>query len=365
MLVLLTPPPRPTTLSPGVVHAFTGMAALSVVLGLGWVVLFNSRSARWYFKAHSERPLAASLVACYLLVAGAIDIWNAVFATGMPILHWSFKAASAKVVFAAIASLEFAGTAAAWWKAEKARRAIAAFLGLYVLIAAWTVIGWWHRVRPGYHMINVIGVLVPVVALLLAARPWNPRVTVFPMDSLDLGPPDLEPPTPAGTLTRREIIRFSYYHLNRRNWPITLVAAVAIPLTLATLLTYGLPVNPVVQNLLPFVLLLLLWLLAPWWGAWRQHRKLQTAQERIAYRLDEFGVHAEGENFRSEIAWKLVHAVRETKTMFVIYQSSQLGWVIPKRFLPNGGVDAFRGYLERGLANSNKYHAPGLIGSLF
>jgi hypothetical protein len=147
------------------------------------------------------------------------------------------------------------------------------------------------------------------------------------------------------------------------------MAAVVAPLSLVALAIYGPTAgSSTAENLLPFfsfVLLVSLWLLMPWWLAWRQYRKQQTLRERIAYRLTEFGIRADGENSKGEIAWKVIHAVRETRTMFVIYHSAQIGWVIPKRFVSGGAVDAFRTHLESGLRDSDRYHPPGMIASLF
>ncbi len=226
----------------------------------------------------------------------------------------------------------------------------------------------WSRLRWDYRAMNSAGALLGIVAMLLATRRWEPSATVYPMESAEphsVDLPDFEVPAAAGIVTPRELVRFSYFHLNRRNWPITLLALIAVPLfVMVTLLDPHSFSFPLVQNLLPFVFLLLLWLLIPWWGAWRQYRKLQHLRERVTYRLNEFGAQAEGENYRGEIAWKLIHAVRETKTLFLVYHTPEVAWVIPKRFFASDlGIEAFRGYSERHLASSRRYSGPGLIGS--
>jgi hypothetical protein len=130
------------------------------------------------------------------------------------------------------------------------------------------------------------------------------------------------------------------------------------------LLSPGLWDSPIVRNVMPLAVLLLFWLPLPWWMAWSQQRKLQQLREHVAYHLDTEGFRVEGKNFRMEIGWNLVHAVRETKTLFLLYQSPETAWVIPKRFLASeADVEAFRSHIERGLGDLPRYHAPGVIGS--
>jgi hypothetical protein len=361
VVMLLDPRSRAEGFSAPWVHAVSGLIALA---GAWWVFLFNSGPARCHFHAPARHSLSASLVACCLCADAAFNIVNAVAGAGLPALHWMLRPPAAILAYAALAGLEVAAAAAAWWRPQRARAAVAAGLAVYVAIDVWTLIAWWLRVRPGYHTVNVATTLVPILALLLTARPWVPDANVYAMQPVDMTLPDADSPAAEGTLTFREVVRFSYFHANRRAWPVTVIAALGIPLSIVMIFVFGTD-NPLIQNLLPVGVFFLIWLLLPWWGARRQYRKVQSLRERIVYRLTGFGIHAEGENFKGEIAWKVVHAVRETRTMFLIYQTSQLAWAVPKRFLPgDAGVDAFRDFLASRLLDSGRYSGPGPIASL-
>jgi hypothetical protein len=148
-------------------------------------------------------------------------------------------------------------------------------------------------------------------------------------------------------------------------WKLSVLAPFALlPLSLAALNSGTFPDRNTMLTFAWVAVLLLIWLLLPGWLALRHYSRLQQLRERTVYRLSDFGVRADGESFKAEIAWQLVYVVRETRTMFIIYHSAQLAWLVPKRFLPSA-VDMFRAHLQYRLSASEKYRAPGLLGSFF
>ena len=55
-------------------------------------------------------------------------------------------------------------------------------------------------------------------------------------------------------------------------------------------------------------------------------------QKPMRFLLTSERVRLEGPNFSGEMTWPFVHSVYETKNAFLIYQTAQVAWILPKRF---------------------------------
>jgi len=150
-----------------------------------------------------------------------------------------------------------------------------------------------------------------------------------------------------GTLTFSDLARFHYFHSLRRTWWIGLLAMVMPPATVAALFLTGATVRrpgvaAVETPVWPFLILPAVSFLAagvlPYWRARRQYRSQTSLRDAITYtfRADAIGGQTRGASW--QIGWDRVHKLRETKSLFLLYQSSKVAVLVPKRF--------FRGMAE-------------------
>ena len=70
----------------------------------------------------------------------------------------------------------------------------------------------------------------------------------------------------------------------------------------------------------------------PYVSARRQYSKTQFLREAMRFQITREKIRLEGPSFSTEIAWPLVKAAYETKNAFLIYQTAQTAWILPKRF---------------------------------
>lgn len=171
----------------------------------------------------------------------------------------------------------------------------------------------------------------------------------------------------AGTLTLADLARFQYFHANRRGWIISLICISLLMFALATAVLA--PFIEGITNTTPFVLLVLFWCFMvlgnPYIAAYRQWKAQQFLREPQQFRVDPNVLELEGPNFSGKISWALVHAVYETKTLFLIYQSAQVAWIIPKRFFAAASKqEAWARYAQTHVVEPKNYHRQNRIGSL-
>jgi hypothetical protein len=175
---------------------------------------------------------------------------------------------------------------------------------------------------------------------------------------------------PAGELAPADVIRFSYFHYVRRFWIVGVWLLFLFFLAgLGAVFSSGDPDNP--QNrgalYLPTLVVALLMFGLPYLSARRQHAKLLYLREPMRYYFTNEGIRLEGPNFSSEIAWKLVQRVYETKRAFLIYQSSQTAWILPKRFFwgEDLAIQGCRQFIVQHLTKPKLFHGPTRLDAWF
>lgn len=139
---------------------------------------------------------------------------------------------------------------------------------------------------------------------------------------------------PAGRLSKTDVIKFAYFHHLRRFWPLVALCLCFSLLGLLAVISTGDPDrlrNP--GSLYFFLLILALVQLGiPYLSAWRQYSKTQFLRDPMRFHITREKIRLEGSNFSSEVTWQFVKAAYETKNAFLIYQTAQMAWILPKRF---------------------------------
>ena len=110
----------------------------------------------------------------------------------------------------------------------------------------------------------------------------------------------------------------------------------------------------------------LLILVGPFVRARKQYRQLQYLREKMQYHFtsDELGLN--GPSFSGNIAWKLVQKVYETKTLFVIYQTPEQAWVLPKRFFGDQDeITVWKEFVIAHLTNPQLFQPAGWLAARF
>jgi hypothetical protein len=175
---------------------------------------------------------------------------------------------------------------------------------------------------------------------------------------------------PAGTLAFEDIVRFQYFHINRRLWPLTLMVllgALFAVLGIAAVSLTG-DIERIKNPGLLYAILLcwaLLFLGSPVLAARKQYRKQQYLREEMQYDFTNDGVGLQGPSFSTKIAWPLVQSVYETKTGFLIYQSPQSAWILPKRFFPTGDTAVWKKFVREHLTSPNLLRGSKWLASWF
>jgi len=142
----------------------------------------------------------------------------------------------------------------------------------------------------------------------------------------------------SGVLAFSDVLRFQYSQCYRRTWWIVLLMtflslAGVLLAVLATLLTSNLELAW--QNGTPFLLLLVFWacvVTSPYWAAKRSTKTTITLSSPIKYIFSSQDIRSTGTHFSSEITYEALWAVRETKSLFLLYLGAGSAIVLPKRF---------------------------------
>lgn len=177
------------------------------------------------------------------------------------------------------------------------------------------------------------------------------------------------PLQPAGKLTLVDVIRFSYFHYFRRFWILTAFCITFSIFGIAAVIATG--DRERLQNPGSFyVFLLLLAFLQfaiPYVSARRQYAKLVHLREPMRFLLTSERVRVEGPNFSGETIWPLVHSVYETKNAFLIYQTAQVAWILPKRLFwaEEQKIEGWRQLAKQCLRNPKLFHQINWLGARF
>jgi hypothetical protein len=160
----------------------------------------------------------------------------------------------------------------------------------------------------------------------------------------------------SGTLTLRDLLKYQYSQCYRRTWWIVVLATlVSVAGVLLALIVLVLTSNYqlVIRNGTPFLLLLLFWtciVTSPYRSAQRQMKTAKRLSAPIMYRFSSQGIHSEGLHFTSELSYDALWAVRETKSLFLLYPGAGSALVVPKRFFKDAPQqNHWRTVLEQGI----------------
>jgi hypothetical protein len=141
-----------------------------------------------------------------------------------------------------------------------------------------------------------------------------------------------------GTFAFSDVLKFQYSQFYRRTWwivvLITLVPLVGIVLALlVVVLTHNFQLA--LRNGTPFLLLLLFWIVlmtTPYRVAKKQWSTTRALSGPTTFTFSPRGMHQTGLLFSSDISYEALWAVRETKSLLLIYTSARSALVLPKRF---------------------------------
>jgi YcxB-like protein len=173
------------------------------------------------------------------------------------------------------------------------------------------------------------------------------------------------------SLTLPDVVRYQYFGSWRRLWPLVFIFAAAIPLFLFgffALLLGWLPGDLLQTGALylglAFVAAYIL--AAPYLGARKLYRQQAYLREPMTFDFTREGIHLGGASFSSDIAWRIVHEVRETRTLWLVYHTPQTAWILPKRFLSSTELEEWRRFVREHLPEeSRQWKAGERVGRFF
>lgn len=100
------------------------------------------------------------------------------------------------------------------------------------------------------------------------------------------------------------------------------------------------------RNSMPFIAVLAVWILLaaviPYYSANKQFKSMSSAQAPITFEASDEGVRMETRNGNSQTAWSAFPKWREQKSVFIIYCSAYVFYLIPKRAFASGEEAQFR-----------------------
>jgi len=156
-----------------------------------------------------------------------------------------------------------------------------------------------------------------------------------------------------GTYTRADFARFQYFHQLRRIWPAILLILV---ITLALMLLIAARPDPnLIANVSPLLAMFAIWLIllgvSPWWAAYRQAARQPYLRDMLEFSFTALGYRLKGTGFSSEVQWGVLRVLRETKSLFLLYQAPNLAVIVPKRFFESQiQMNTWRQMAEAGIA---------------
>jgi hypothetical protein len=154
-------------------------------------------------------------------------------------------------------------------------------------------------------------------------------------------------------LTPADVIKFAYFHHLRKWWSFIALLLAFCLFGIAVCLSTGDPSrlrNPGVSYILG-LLLASIQLAIPYVSGRMQYARTKLLREPMRFYITSEKVSLQGASYSSEMTWALVKSVHETRNAFLIYQTSKVAWILPKRFFwGNADLEAhFRQLLSRTL----------------
>lgn len=166
-----------------------------------------------------------------------------------------------------------------------------------------------------------------------------------------------------GTLRVSDLIRFQYFNILRLLWPLLLLGVPFVPLNIL-MFFLGDDWRPIATNALPFSGLILFWLLLPPVSARWQLSKRPYLSEEMRYCFDIEGARLTAPSFSTFMKWPAIHAVRETKSAFLVYSAPNVAQLVPKTLFPTeADVIAWREAVGTWITPKS-IRSPGLLGRL-
>jgi hypothetical protein len=161
----------------------------------------------------------------------------------------------------------------------------------------------------------------------------------------------------SGLTKLSDLVRFQYSHCYRRTWWfIVLMTMVSLAGVLLAITVVVMTSNRhlALHNGTPFLLLLVFWgtiIAGPYLGAKRQLKSNAILSAPINWAFSSGVISRTGPHFSSEVSYEALWAVRETKTMYLLYLSSSAALILPKRFFEHASrQNAWRGFIEERIA---------------
>jgi hypothetical protein len=149
----------------------------------------------------------------------------------------------------------------------------------------------------------------------------------------------------SGTFAFRDLLKFQYSQCYRYTWWLVLLFMLVsfVGLLLAVLVAVLTPAHDLALRAGTwFLLLVLFWICivtAPYRGAKRQLKTSIPLSGEIRYVFSSQSIHSSGTHFSSDISYEALWAVRETKSLFLLYSSASSAVVVPKRFFKDAAQE--------------------------
>jgi hypothetical protein len=143
-----------------------------------------------------------------------------------------------------------------------------------------------------------------------------------------------------GTYRIDDLARHFYFDALRKSWWF-IVSIPAGLILIALLITFITIQNPGIQwhgfqNVIPFGLLLLVWLflmaVMPYRTARKEYATKIYLREYVTYVFTPETINTSGTGISSSVSWKNITRFRETKSLFLLYLGPNGAINIPKRF---------------------------------
>ena len=137
-----------------------------------------------------------------------------------------------------------------------------------------------------------------------------------------------------GTYSLDDLTRLHHFQIWYRGW--WLYPIVALILVVLAVKSPAPDLATRIVNSIPFLLLLLaytiFYVIVPFVGSWNQFRKQTYLQDPVVFVFTPKAMSMTGVGISSTTAWNRVIKVRETKSLFILYQGPGSAEMVPKRF---------------------------------